>query len=349
MGGGTDPPSNLRSASRSDAWGEEHPLSSPNAIQVRIHDNARPFFIGANLPWVGYGTDFGASSWYASGGLSAQPAALARLDQTLHALGEDGIAIVRLFVLCDGRSGIRFNEDGLPIGPDSSLFADMDALIAAARRHDTQLMPVLLDSHLCNPPRIVDGVQLGGRAQLMTSPQGRAALIDHVLQPLVERYSDEEAIAAWDVMNEPEWCLDPPRSVPFEAVQRFLRMAVERVKATARQPVTVGSAGTWRLDLVRPLGLNFYQVHWYERFGWRALERPVAALGLDRPVMLGEFSGRSARVASVLDAARRAGYRGALVWSVLADDDQSGYPVEIGRWMRAQTDTSLNRGVRRDA
>jgi hypothetical protein len=316
---------------------------------VRILHHAHPFFIGANLPWVGYGTDFGASSWYASGGLSAQPAALARLDRTLHALRDDGISIVRLFVLCDGRSGMRVDADSLPVGPDSSLFADTDALIATALRHNTRLMPVLLDFHLCNPPRVIDGVQLGGRAHLMTSPQGRAALIDHVLQPLVERYANNETIAAWDVMNEPEWCLDPPRSVPFEALQTFLRMAVERVQAAARQPVTVGSAGTWRLDLVRPLGLDFYQVHWYERFGWRALEGPVAALGLDRPVILGEFSGRSARVASVLDAAQRAGYRGALVWSVLADDDQSGYPAEIGRWMRAQADTSLNRGVRRDA
>jgi hypothetical protein len=314
---------------------------------VEIHDNTHPFFIGANLPWVGYGTDFGASSWFASGGLSAQPAALARLDRTLHALEGDGISIVRLFVLCDGRSGIRFDEAALPIGPDSSLFADMDALIAAARRHNTRVMPVLLDFHLCNPPRIVDGVQLGGRGHLITTPQGRAALIDHVLHPLVDRYCDDETIAAWDVVNEPEWCLEPPRSAPFEAVQTFLRMAVRCVQATARQPVTVGSAGTWRLDLVRPLGLDFYQVHWYERFGWTVLDRPVVALGLDRPVILGEFSGRS-RVASVLDTARRAGYRGALVWSVLADDDQSGYPSEIGGWVRAQTDMSLNRGPRRD-
>jgi hypothetical protein len=78
---------------------------------------------------------------------------------------------------------------------------------------------------------------------------------------------------------------------------------------------------------MRPLGLDFYQVHWYEKFGWPALEQPVAELGLnDRPIILGEFPGRSRSVARVLDTARRAGYSGALLWSVLADDNQSAYP-----------------------
>ena len=101
--------------------------------------------------------------------------------------------------------------------------------------------------------------------------------------------------------------------------------------------MTVGSAGTWQLDLVRPLGLDFYQIHWYERFGWAALEQPVAELGLNAPAILGEFSGRSARIADVLHAAQGAGYAGALVWSVLAEDDQSGYTPEIAAWARTQS------------
>jgi hypothetical protein len=87
---------------------------------------------------------------------------------------------------------------------------------------------------------------------------------------------------------------------------------------------------------VRSLGLDFYQIHWYERFGWAALARPVSELGLlNRPVILGEFPGRSARIADILDTARIAGYEGALVWSVLAEDGQSAYPPAIGEWVRA--------------
>jgi len=298
------------------------------------------FVVGVNLPWIGYGTDVGASAWYPDGGLSAQPAARDLLDETFAALARDDVRVVRTFLLCDARSGVRFDTDGVPTGLDEAAIPDIDVLVAVARRHQIQLMPVLLDFHLCKGPRIVDGVLLGGRSHLIADPHARSVFIDLVLRPIVERYRDEEAIVAWDVMNEPEWCLGlgPPaiQPVTFEALQAFLWQAVQCVQESASQPVTVGCAGTGLLDLVRPLGLDFYQVHWYERFGRTALERPVVDLDLDdRPVILGEFSGRSASVTDVLDVAKRAGYAGALVWSVLADDEQSAYPAELVTWVRA--------------
>ena len=296
------------------------------------------FVVGANLPWIGYGTDVGASAWFPGGGLSAQPAALDLLDRTFSNLAGDGVPVVRTFLLCDARSGVRVDGAGVPTGLDEAVFPDIDALLASARRHHIRLLPVLLDFHLCTPPRIVDNVQLGGRSRLLVDPGARLALVDLVLRPIVERYGRDEAIVAWDVMNEPEWCLGsslvPRRQrVAFGALQDFLGQAVRCARESARQPVTIGCAGTTRLDLVRPLGLDFYQVHWYEDFGWAALEQPVAELGLgDRPVILGEFPGRSRFVVNVLDAASHAGYAGAFVWSVLADDDQSAYPAELANW-----------------
>lgn len=293
------------------------------------------FAVGVNLPWIGYGTDVGASAWFPTGGLSAQPAALDLLDRTLAALAADGVSIVRTFLLCDARSGVRFDDDGVPTGLDEAVFPDMDALLATARRHAIRLMPVLLDFHLCAPARVVNGVQMGGRSRLLADPAARATLVNLVIRPIVERYGDDEAIVAWDVMNEPEWCVErgplPRRNrVPFDALQDLLGKAVRCVHQFARQPVTIGCAGTTRLDLVLPLGLDFYQVHWYERFGWAALERPVSDLGMgDRPVILGEFPGRIPVVADVLEVARRAGYAGAFVWSVLADDERSAYPPDL--------------------
>jgi hypothetical protein len=300
------------------------------------------FVVGVNLPWIGYGTDVGASAWYPAGGLSVQPPALDLLDVTLAELRRDGVSVVRTFLLCDARSGVRFDADGVPTGLDEAVVPDIDALVAAARRHQIQLMPVLLDFHLCRRGRSVNGVQLGGRSRLIADPHARSALIDLVLRPIVEQYRDETAIVAWDVINEPEWCLGigPPaiQPVAFEALRAFLGQAVQSVQESTSQPVTVGCARTIGLDLVRPLGLDFYQVHWYKRFGWAALERPVRHLDLDdRPIILGEFSGRSASVTKVLDAAKRAGYAGALVWSVLADDDQSAYPPDLVAWARTHT------------
>ena len=305
---------------------------------------AARFVVGANLPWVGYGTDVGASAWYPAGGLSANPAALDLLERTFAALAGDGLSVVRTFILCDARSGVQFDAEGIPTGLDHAVFPDMDTLLDAARRQRVALMPVLLDFHLCRRARIVDGVQLGGRSRLLTDPDARLAFVDLVLRPFVGRYGSDSTIVAWDVMNEPEWCLGigplaRQRGVPFDALQRFLGQAIQCIRESAGQPVTVGCADTTRLDLVRPLGLDFYQVHWYEKFGWAALERPVADLDLgDRAVILGEFPGRSRFAVDVLGAAKRAGYAGALVWSVLAADGQSAYPPDFAGWVRTLAD-----------
>ena len=98
------------------------------------------FLVGANLPWIGYGTDAGASGWFPAGGVSTRPDALDLLDRTLGALAADGMSIVRTFLLCDARSGVRFDRDGIPIGLDDAVFPDIDALLAAARRHQIRLM-----------------------------------------------------------------------------------------------------------------------------------------------------------------------------------------------------------------
>jgi hypothetical protein len=298
------------------------------------------FVVGVNLPWVTYGVDVGASLWFPEGGLSRQPAALERLDLALSTIAADGIRVVRAFLLCDARSGVVFDRDGFPSGLDQAVLPDIDALLATARRHHVGIMPVLLDFYFCGEPEFVDGVQLGGHAQVIATSDFRAAFIDRILRPILERYRSDDTVVAWDVMNEPEWCLRgglfDRTAVSFDALQRFLGDCVACVHHTADQPVTIGCAGTWRLDLVRPLGLDFYQIHWYDRFGWSALRRPVAQLGLaDRPVILGEFAGRSARIGDLLDAAKRAGYEGALVWSALANDAHSAYPPELVQWVRA--------------
>jgi mannan endo-1,4-beta-mannosidase len=305
----------------------------------RQRDTTR-FVVGANLPWIGYGTDVGASAWFPDGGLSARADAMQRLDRALAALADDGIHVARTFLLCDARSGVRTDGEGCPAGIDAAVLPDVEALLGAADRRGVRLVPVLVDFHLCKPARIIDGVQLGGRSSWIADADARAAFAERVIQPIAAAFGAHPAVAAWDVMNEPEWCLGggpvPRRSlVTAEALGSFLQQLVQCIGVNAAQPVTVGCAGTWRLDLVRPLGLDFYQVHWYERFGWRALTRPVSELGLDdRPIVLGEFSGR-APVADVLDAAAGAGYEGAFVWSVLAEDVASTYPPAIAEWVRA--------------
>jgi hypothetical protein len=89
----------------------------------------------------------------------------------------------------------------------------------------------------------------------------------------------------------------------------------------------VGLASAGGLDLVRDSDLDVYQVHWYDRHELRhPLSTRVTQLGLDRPVLLGEYPTRGSRrlPADIVDTARRAGYAGALAWSALARDEASG-------------------------
>ena len=249
-----------------------------------VRTGATTFVVGANLPWIGYGTDVGASAWFPGGGLSAQAPARDLLERTFAALAGDGVVIVRTFLLCDARSGVRFDGSGVPTGLDDAVFPDIDALLAAAGRHGIRLIPVLLDFHLCLSPRIAGDVQLGGRSHLLVDPEARRALVDLVLRPIVERYGDDEAIAAWDVMNEPEWCLGGGpvprrRRVAFGALQDFLGQAVRCVRESAR-----------------PTGHDWLRRHHSSRTGAAA-----------RPGFLSDSLVRTLRMGRARAAGRRAG------------------------------------------
>jgi hypothetical protein len=294
---------------------------------------SEPFVLGANLPWVDYGCDFGASAWFPDGGLGARRDALARLDAVMDRLAADQVSALRLFLLCDLRSGIRWDGEGNPLGLDDAFYRDVDAAFDTAATRGVRLLPVLFDFHLFDPLQVVNGLQVGGRAALLADPVKRARLLSAVVQPVAERFGRHPGVAAWDLFNEPEWCtrpVSPARgagAITFAGMRECLGGMADCVHECACQPVTVGSAGAAHLDLVRGLGLDFYQVHWYEPFGRAALADPVDRFDLDRPVLLGEFPGRcaSATSADIVSTARRAGYAGAFIWSVLSQDEASGY------------------------
>ena len=289
------------------------------------------FLLGINLPWVHYGCDFGANAWQPEGGLS-QPTRRRRLDEALARIADAGITNLRWFLLCDGRAGIVERDAGDALSLDGSVLADVDVGLEALGRRGLRVMFVVLDFLWCDRPRQERGVMLGGRCRHLLDAASRARLIDRVIVPLVSHCAAHEAVLAWDLMNEPDWLprwharLARPGAVSPKAVTRALGDLVAAVRAHAPQPLTIGVASHAGLDLVRGLGLDFYQVHWYDRFGLdAAFSQRVASLGLDRPLLLGEFPTRHTAVgpATIVAAARRLGYAGAFSWSLLAGDDVS--------------------------
>jgi hypothetical protein len=284
-----------------------------------------PFLLGANLPWVHYGIDFGANAWRPGGGI-AQLDERTQIEVTFARLAASGVQYVRWFLFCDGRAGIRFSDGGRPIGLDDFVFRDVDAALEAARGHGITVMFTLFDFLWCGAVSVTHGVQMGGRAHVIANGEARMALLERVMRPLLERYGHEPQIFAWDIINEPEWIT----TVDEADLRAFLSESIALIHSSTHHPVTVGSAGArWR-DRYAGLGLDFYQVHWYDSLKHQpSLDTPIAELGFDRPVLLGEFPTRGSKRSpdDIVATARAAGYSGAFYWSELAKDECSAYPI----------------------
>jgi hypothetical protein len=301
------------------------------------------FVIGANLPWVGYGIDFGANRWRPDGGI-AQDDMRVLLKRKLAELATMGVSVVRWFLLCDGRAGIRFSADGSPESLDDYVVRDLDAALDAIHAQRMRVMFALFDFHWCKPRQWINGVQLGGRRRVLTRPELRHRLLDTVVHPILERYRTDERILAWDVINEPEWVTlglgasNPLTGISRRVMREFIEEAARLIHDVTAHPVTVGSAGLrWR-RFYQGLSLDFDQVHWYETLERTPpLETPLADLGFERPVLLGEFPtwGTARSVDDILTTAQAAGYAGAFHWP------RAALPVESPGRVLAASRTDL--------
>jgi hypothetical protein len=292
--------------------------------------------VGANLPWLDYGQDFGGSAWRPSGGV-AVPERRERLRRELDRLARSGATLVRLWLLGDGRAGLVEDADGRLVGLDGHVLADLDALLAALAAAGLRAHLVLTDFLWFAPARVASGVRLGGRRGHVRDPARRAALLERVFAPIADRCAGAAEIAGFDLLNEPEWAtlgvgtLDPRASISKAEMRTYLGELAALFHERAPQPLSVGLASARWLSLVEGLPLDLVQVHWYEKLdSLAALARPVAPAspGGAAP-MLGEFPTRGASVSPerVLDIAREAGYSAALAWSQLATDEATDGPA----------------------
>ncbi|HVQ16131.1 MAG TPA: hypothetical protein VMS40_21165 [Vicinamibacterales bacterium] len=288
------------------------------------------FWHGCNYPWstdgtnVYYGMDFGANVWGSHTGVSTRRRAIAADFERMAGLG---FTVARWFVFADGRSGIEYDGRGLPAGPDSHLYADLDAALGLARDVDIRLVLVLLDHRWMfeGVPDVIADPLTGallearlsdGRAQVLDTHSGRHALMQNVIEPLVRRYgtAGERAdlgaqILAFEFMNEPdfiieEWERDLSSRVMsplrFEILAELVSRTSEVVHLHTRALTTMASARLHNLWAWGDpeLGIDFVQVHSYPDVNQPARDAdvfgmPAASLGIAKPIVLGEFPGNA--------------------------------------------------------
>ena len=296
--------------------------------------------VGVNYPWRYYGGDFGATVWGTRSGVAVAPAEIA---DDFAAMAAHGVEIVRWFVFTDARGGIDVDAAGWPAGLAPGAIDDLDAAFAIAAAAGVRLVPVLFDHTIAFRRTEVAGARVGGFGHWLGDPEGQARLLDRVVAPVVARYGPAgeradlaRAVEAWDLLNEPDWVvaeLSPSRQVewpvPFDVLAVWVREAAAIVHRHAAR-VTLGGA---RLRFAKwwddpRLGLDFLQAHAYydPAHDFDLLATPHRALGLTRPLLIGECAGQgdpadpqrhrpALEVRAIVAAARRAGYLGAWPWS----------------------------------
>ncbi|HEX5478160.1 MAG TPA: hypothetical protein VFY79_00420 [Dehalococcoidia bacterium] len=305
-------------------------------------DGGQYFLVGANYPWVNYGNDFGSNAWGAYGVHTGGPS-----SGDLHDMSAQGAHVVRWWVFADGRAGINFSPDGTPTGVQQSVYEDLDRAVTEARQNNVYLDLVLFDFSLFNKEGWYGGVQLGGHSDLISDPAKRAALVNNVIRPLAERYGAEPSIAAWELMNEPEFALsDLPQPavnsglvpVTMRDFWSYASAASQMFHLHSQTPVTIGSASlkwnaVWTDAFatghgLSPIHLDFYETHYYPWMdGWTIndpalgqttmspLTQPVSGLHLDKPIVVGEAYMPPGSGKSTLDTVLNNGYAGLLGWS----------------------------------
>jgi hypothetical protein len=283
------------------------------------------FFLAVNYPWLNYGLDFGHGPWGYLGVALPQSQDVVAAD--FARMKSAGISVVRWFLLCDGRSGIRY-ENGIPGGPDEFLFQDAATALKLAAQSGLTICFSLFDFHwLQVPASTAPDPTFPGRAALQFAG-GREALLQRILIPVFREFRAHPALFAWEIVNEPEWAIREFQPFPNAALslanaRAFFSEIAAAIREEARVPATLGSARVQWIRAWSEIGLDFLQAHYYpqlERDQNLSLAQQLAALAdIAKPLWLGELPANDPASAEyslsgALTICRNAGLVGAGIW-----------------------------------
>lgn len=291
------------------------------------------FVYGVNWAWNHFAGDFGGISAWGVTGVSQSSTSY---STNLADMKAHGANVIRWWMFPDFRGdGVRFDDEGTPIGLGDTVLDDVSRALELAQLHDVYLMLTLFS---------FDGFRTHDTSPSMTeivlSRDKRTALIDTVVRPLAEFTSQHEhaiRLHSWDLINEPEWAMigeslhgDPDYlqsdtgtdPISHGDMDEFLEEVLTALRAESSALVSVGTTIKWP-HAWDNLDLDFHQLHYYP---WveplYPLDVTPADLGLDdKPVVLGEFpladeytEGLEYTYEEIMDLLMENGWAGAIGW-----------------------------------
>jgi hypothetical protein len=295
------------------------PLTPENAPRVQWQ-GATDYLLGANMPWFGWGCDFGCGP--SAGGVS-DPATSAAIGPVLDAAHAAGMDVVRWWLFPGEPTQFTVDSAGLPNGIVPAVYDDIDAALELAERSDVSYVFTLFSGPTDLP------------AAWLTTEDGRARLTA-ALGELFAHYRDAERIMTWQVMNEPEWAIWD-RHVVITDIQDLVRKVAFAVHAETQALVSVGGARLDGLWMWQGLGLDYYTVHWYDPMKQAGECLPCVTyaqirdeFGLDAPIVVGEFYlGPDVDGDARLEGFRSHGFAGSFAWSLMPDQTADRLTIDM--------------------
>ena len=312
--------------------------------QVPLESLERGFLKGVNLPWNHYG-DFGLHPWW---GRMYDPN---KFSYFFKEARKYGVNTVRIWLFGDGRTSPEWQSEGEVCGLDESFFPDVDDMLGKAQEQGIGVIFVLWDFMAFNDHRPDAGPQAGMHGPMFWDYDQTTHYLNRALIPLVQRYQDNPALLAWEIMNEPEWAMQvegggsAAQTINEWSMRRFVaRNAIAIHQHGGGKPVTLGSASwkynsdlDWRtnywsddqlmstVDWDSRAFLDFYQVHYYD---WMHPHSDPFYYPKDffriggKAVLIGEASPKTSYYSpdSMLQKGWQGGYGGVLFWSYSAND-----------------------------
>ena len=268
--------------------------------------------VGINYPWVNYDWDFGEPPRGSDGKpWGVRAAWKAQLAADLKSFRDLGIFAVRWWIL---GSGLAYGTGGeapsrgpsgwtVPAVPalPQAVVDDFSAAMRVFREANMRLVPVFTDFHMFLDAPASSGTGAGfvkgGRQQLIADATKRPLFLQRALKPLLAAAQGFAAhIYAFEVVNEPEWCVRNPGSgvprassptVDLAAMLAFLRDAVAMINGAGFKS-TVGFAHRNTVEAWRSIELEV-QIHQFHYYGDPATI-PLHTFNPNRPLVVGEFA-----------------------------------------------------------
>jgi len=240
---------------------------------------------------VNYGADFGVSTY---------PSAL---TDTLTRVSGAGGNHVRMWVHCDGATSPTWSGSSVS-GLPSNFISQLTQYLTEAEARGVFITLSLFDFYITR-----------SHTNVVTDLSILQSYIDNALVPILQACSGKKSLFAIEVFNEPEGMSTEFGWTGTTVSMSTIQTATNRVAAAVHAyPGILVTVGSWSpkavtdnfgfmnyytdARLVAAGGaatgtLDFYQIHYYSWMGHATLsvfDTIKSAYGLDRPVVVGEFS-----------------------------------------------------------